>query len=292
MDIRHLSRAIILLVGLSAGITFAQTIPNGDFETWAGGNPTGWTVSNTPPTLSTVTQSTDAHGGSSAARGAVTSFNGFAIAPSITGPGKDGFPVGSRVAALHGWYKFTPVGGDGFSVIVALKNAGAGIGAGSFITTSVTAVYRELVANVTYISPATPDSGVITITTTAGGGVYHIGTVLILDDLTWGPATSVEQTPTGLPSTFFLEQNYPNPFNPTTWISYSIGSGVSGLGAGWVKLAVYDILGREVATLVNEELSPGRYRATLDGTSLSSGTYFYRLQAGNFVATKKLVLVR
>jgi M6 family metalloprotease-like protein len=95
------------------------------------------------------------------------------------------------------------------------------------------------------------------------------------------------------PATFVLEQNYPNPFNPTTVIAYSVG-GVGGQvsGASNVKLSVYDLLGREVSTLVNERKEPGAYTVKFDAGNLPSGAYFYRLQAGSFVAVRKLVVLR
>jgi hypothetical protein len=96
-------------------------------------------------------------------------------------------------------------------------------------------------------------------------------------------------TPDGkeIPAEFSLSQNYPNPFNPTT----RIGFGVSGLGAR-VKLAVYDLLGREVAVLMDERSEPGRFEVQFDASGLASGVYYYRLCAGSFVATKKMLLVR
>jgi hypothetical protein len=87
-------------------------------------------------------------------------------------------------------------------------------------------------------------------------------------------------------NSFELSQNYPNPFNPITVISYQLSAFSN------VKLTVFDILGREVTTLVNEEKQPGTYEVKFDATSLSSGIYFYRLQAGSFVETKKMILIR
>jgi len=89
-----------------------------------------------------------------------------------------------------------------------------------------------------------------------------------------------------IPNTFSLSQNYPNPFNPTTIIQYSIKE-VSN-----VKLRVYDMLGREVKTLVNQQQSAGRYNIEFNAANLSSGVYFYRIEAGNFVASKKLLLLK
>lgn len=88
------------------------------------------------------------------------------------------------------------------------------------------------------------------------------------------------------PIDFALEQNYPNPFNPTTTINYSIPE------AGNVEMKVYDVLGNEVATLVNEEKTPGNYIANFDASSLASGLYIYTLRSNNFVQTKKMILMK
>jgi hypothetical protein len=95
-----------------------------------------------------------------------------------------------------------------------------------------------------------------------------------------------EAVDVGLPETFNLSQNYPNPFNPATVISWQIPVN------NYVTLKVYDLLGREVATLVNGEKPAGSYQVEFDATQLPSGTYFYTLQAGEFTQTKKMVLLR
>ena len=93
------------------------------------------------------------------------------------------------------------------------------------------------------------------------------------------------------PVSFKLEQNYPNPFNPTTIIKYSIPFLETG-HAPSVQLRVYDLLGREVATLVKKEQQPGNYEVEFNASNLSSGVYFYKLQAGNFIQTKKMLLLK
>jgi hypothetical protein len=85
---------------------------------------------------------------------------------------------------------------------------------------------------------------------------------------------------------FALNQNYPNPFNPTTTISYEIPK------ATQVRLTVFDILGREVQTLVNETKQPGRYEEIMNGNRLASGVYVYRLQAASFIETRRALLIR
>ncbi|NWG28045.1 MAG: TIGR03790 family protein [Ignavibacteriaceae bacterium] len=89
-----------------------------------------------------------------------------------------------------------------------------------------------------------------------------------------------------VPNKFELYQNYPNPFNPVTTIKYDI------IKSKDVKLAVYDILGREVATLVNEQQQPGSYEVKFDASNVSSGIYFYQLKAGDFIDTKKMILIK
>jgi hypothetical protein len=88
------------------------------------------------------------------------------------------------------------------------------------------------------------------------------------------------------PKEFKLEQNYPNPFNPTTRIQYQVSSNSS------VSLKVFDILGSEVATLVNEEQQPGYYEVQFNASKFASGMYVYRLRAGEYVSVKKMVLVK
>jgi phosphatidylserine/phosphatidylglycerophosphate/cardiolipin synthase-like enzyme len=96
-----------------------------------------------------------------------------------------------------------------------------------------------------------------------------------------------------IPTEFVLEQNYPNPFNPSTTINYSIPvETFRGMSATNVTLKIFDILGREVATLVNKEQSAGSYSVTFDASSLTSGMYFYKLQYGSSVQTKKMMLLK
>jgi len=97
---------------------------------------------------------------------------------------------------------------------------------------------------------------------------------------------SVERAPELLARVFQLQQNYPNPFNPTTVVSYQLPM------ASEVKLVVYNLLGREVSVLVNERKAAGVHEVKFDGSNLASGVYFYRLIAGDFVQTRRMVLVR
>ena len=94
------------------------------------------------------------------------------------------------------------------------------------------------------------------------------------------------------PKEFKLEQNFPNPFNPTTTIQYQIPVIASETKQSAVKLIVYDILGSEVATLVNDEQEAGYYEVSWNASNFASGAYIYRLQTGSFVSVKKMMLLR
>ena len=98
--------------------------------------------------------------------------------------------------------------------------------------------------------------------------------------------TGVEEVGGTLPQGYTLSQNYPNPFNPTTTIDFTLPA------SGFVSLKVYDLLGREIMTLVNEQKAAGTYRATFEASNLPSGTYFYALKAGSFSEVKKMTLVK
>jgi hypothetical protein len=89
-----------------------------------------------------------------------------------------------------------------------------------------------------------------------------------------------------IPQSYSLSQNYPNPFNPMTNIRFAIPN------SGLVKLVVYDMMGREVKTLVNQSMGAGNYTVDFDASDLSSGVYVYTIKAGDFTDTKKMVLVK
>ncbi len=111
------------------------------------------------------------------------------------------------------------------------------------------------------------------------GGVY----VFNEDGIT---AVNTRSLTASLPHGYSLSQNFPNPFNPTTSISYDVSR------PSYVRIDVYDVLGRQVNTLVDETKVPGSYHVTFDATNLPSGVYYYRLQAGAFTETKKLMIIK
>ena len=136
------------------------------------------------------------------------------------------------------------------------------------------------------VSEDTPDTAYIAFAIWNPGIFPHAGSTFRVDDLSWGAAADVGEVAGNQPAEFRLEQNYPNPFNPTTVVRYQLPV------VSDVKLVVYDILGREVTTLVNEKKEPGNYAVTFDSEGLASGIYLYRLSAGDRVETRRMILLR
>jgi hypothetical protein len=109
-----------------------------------------------------------------------------------------------------------------------------------------------------------------------GSTMWKFGSVL----------TSVGNDASGIPNTFTLNQNYPNPFNPSTKIEYTLQNTSN------VTLRVYNVLGQVVATLVSEKQDGGSHSVTFDASKFTSGVYFYQIKAGNYTATRKMLLVK
>lgn len=116
---------------------------------------------------------------------------------------------------------------------------------------------------------------------------YYFIRGAIIDSVLYGNVTSIEEAEKyGLPGWFTLHQNYPNPFNPYTTIEYQLSR------AAPVTLQIFNSLGQRVATLVNELQLPGNYQIRFDGSNLSSGEYYYRIEANGFLQHKKMLLVK
>jgi hypothetical protein len=272
---------ILLFVLLLFTLTVVAQVPNASFESWTGANPDGWTTSNSPPSITNITKSSVAHSGSSAVRGDVVLIipsPPVVLQPILqTGTDGKGFPYAQRPAALNGWYQFSPAAAsnDQFFVNAILfkggpngKSVGAAVGTYS----AAAASFKQFSIPFTYVATDTPDTCIIQIQLLgpSGSASPHQGSYFIVDDLALGAvATSVGES--SVPTGFRLEQNYPNPFNPSTAIGYQLSE------VGHVSLKVFNILGAEVATLVEGEKVAGQYTVNWNASNLPSGVYLYEL---------------
>jgi hypothetical protein len=261
-------------------------VPNGDFEQWAGGEPVGWWTNNF--NFVTVTQSSDAHDGSSAVRGENIIGNDGVLQPLLISGiiGGRGFPVNQRYANLTGYYKFNAVGADNFNVLAAMYKSGQAIAVGGMQFYAASS-YTQFIVPIYYSDGRTPDSCQISITIGNNTGPVNPGSYFLADDLSFqGTVTGVEVNKDKNTYSFALNQNYPNPFNPSTNLPFDIGQ------SSFVSLKVYDVLGREVSTLINEYKQAGHYEVNWYASEYPGGVYFYRLQAGSLVQVKKMTLIK
>jgi len=161
------------------------------------------------------------------------------------------------------------------------------IGSTGCNTAPFTGTYRPSVGGsfAGFINQPTDGDWILTITDTATGDTGMLRAWCLI--IRWQDITSGKTGITEIPSYYFLDQNYPNPFNPSSIIKFGLPK------AGNVKLVVFDILGREIATLINNEFRiSGTHYVNFDASGLSSGVYFYRLEAGDFSETKKMLFVK
>jgi len=284
-----------LLVFFGFLINLHSQVPNAGFENWTTGEPDSWVTNNATGVFTTVTQSNSSNTGSSALKGEVVNISGFGnLTPLVVADdgssSSGGFPVTQKYNSLKGFYKLNTSANDKVLIILAMFVGETGVGAG-IIQLNAAASYTQFAFPIAYDQgfSGTPDRcGIaIQITDASGSGTnVTVGSEMYIDDLELSMDVVSDVEDQTQPLVFQLEQNYPNPFNPSTNINYQISQN------DFVSLKVYNVLGSEVAILVNETKPAGNYEVTFDASSLSSGTYFYKLQTGSFVETKKMILMK
>jgi hypothetical protein len=280
---------IIVCCLFSSSIT-AQLL-NSSFENWTSGTPDDWSTFDIPGLVDGVTQAGNAYNGSWCAKLEVEDLGGGNPYPpvlttlnSMTGLGH---PVSVKHGSLHGYYKCNPLGNDLLVISIAMQvgqSINVGVGGGILGAASSWTEFNLPI----YYNPGAQDPDnvyILIVVSDTTGGQPTIGSEAYVDYLDLTGPSSVEQI-SGLPEDFSLKQNYPNPFNPSTNIEYSLPE------ASYVELSVFDILGNEVATLVNEEQSAGTYRADFTASNLSSGLYIARLRVGEVIKTIKMSLMK
>lgn len=275
--------AFVLIILLSLP-HYSQELPNAGFENWIDeSTPQGWSTNNFPGTWVVVSRSNSAHSGSYSSRMEIGSFNSFPIFPVLTST----FPVTSNYTSLSGYYQFHTTADEvEFQILAYYFLGNTLLGSGTTYIKNPSAAYTPFVMDITLSGNELADSLMIQFQIVGGDeNDYGIGSYALIDDLSLGNTTGL--TSTGIiPEKFSLKQNYPNPFNPSTSIEFSIPE------QSFVELKLFDVIGKEVAVLVEEEKPAGTYKAVFEGTNLPSGTYFYRLTAGGFVESKKMILLK
>ena len=233
-----------------------------------------------------MSQSSESHLGSSAAKLQIINFNGSPIPPILT---SSNFIFSQKYASLSGYYKFAPQNNKTIvSIFVLIFDGGSVVGSGSWETGDAMANYSPFTAPLTYIEGSTPDSAYIQVVVvdTSNEGSGGMGSYALIDDLSLEGTVGINDEDNNTIQTFELSQNYPNPFNPSTVINYNLAVSSN------VSLKIYDVLGNEVAVLVDGFKTAGSYEVSFNASDLSSGIYFYKLTSGNLSEIKKMTLLK
>lgn len=279
----------IIVSVLFININLPAQIPNPGFENWTDGSPDSWLTNNYPGMMTTLTQSSDAHSGSSAVKGEVVPLGGQLIPPLLTsGSDGQGFSFAQRPQFFNCWFKFSSFGEDILKIEIFLKKGLEIIGyAGDLFISSDT--YQKASLEFSYADETVPETCIIQVLivdTTLNTLYIHQGSSFLLDDLSFeGTATAVKSQKNN-PTQFDLKQNYPNPFNPNTTISYYLPVRSA------VKITVHNLVGEKIAELVNGIIDAGNHDILFNAGKLPSGVYFYKIEAGSFVQTKKMLLLK
>ena len=294
----------LLLLASLLQTTLQAQIPNPGFEDWTSGEPDGWFTTNLPPLSVNVTQTNNSHSGNWAVKGEVIDFM-FPLPPflcsgSLASPG---FPINQKINRISGYYQFSPVADDHFLVTaemgITTPSDTTIIGSGAIAIGDAVSAYTLFSVDIIYFLPGEPNWANITISIKDTSCVTpgHIGSTMLVDDL--DIIVGVDDSDENLiVEEYMLGQNYPNPFNPITKIKYQIAE------ISFVTLKIFDVLGNEITTLVNEEKSAGNYEVDFNTSTInhhpSSGVYFYQLKAVDpesssrqaFIQTKKMILIK
>lgn len=258
-----------------------QEIPNPSFEDWSEGYPVDWWGI-------AILQVADSHDGDYAVSmqildGGVDSVIVPILAVGDFGIGTD---VSQRYSNFGGYYKFAPNGNEWFNVAVVMMHNEATIGSGfAQFSATIPSTWRAFNVQITYTTEDTPDRALIAMNVSNGDGSGVVGSYAIVDNVMFADPTSIEQI-SELSKEFSLKQNYPNPFNPSTKISFSLPS------QEHVVVEVFNMLGQKVITLMDKNMNAGYHELEFNGSDLSSGVYFYAIQAGQFNDVKKMIIIK
>ncbi|TFH01063.1 MAG: T9SS type A sorting domain-containing protein [Calditrichales bacterium] len=284
----------ILLMLITTSLLFAQDpIPNPGFENWTLGSPDDWITYNVPGYFESISQSTDSHSGTYAAKGEVKTYNLVNLPPMLSylqDPGQ----ILQNFTRFTGYYQMTNNGEDVLLAYVLFYDAQSyPVAVGSAELESTNGSYQFFAVDMDYtLGSHEPITGVqiifvINVATSSSNEDVALGSSFLLDDLAFDMASAVDPGGQAIaPLVYALDQNYPNPFNPVTTIGFSIPQ------AAKTTLTVYNSLGQVVRTILNTSMPAGKHQVDFDAGTLPSGIYYYQLESGSYKYVRKMMLVK
>jgi len=275
--------SLFLLSALSR--LYAQNVLNPGFESWTAGDPAYWLTNNFTGAI-TITQSSDAHSGSSSARAEVINFNGTPYTPVLASDSTYGFPMTQAFTTLEFWYKLNSVSNDAIDLFAFVYDGAhslVGFG-GTLIGTSASS-YTHAAVPITYTG-SNPASCVLYFTisdTSAGSAGTHIGTYFLLDDVTMTNSSSgVRENKI---DSYSLKA-FPNPSRTNTILSYSLKTSSS------VTIGLFDLTGRKMYARTHIGMSAGNQEEIIDVSELSAGKYICLLRTDSGTASTMVEVVK
>lgn len=284
---KNIFSIILLIECIFISNSFAQ-IPNAGFEDWVtdqdgNNNPVGWQTTNSFPIVTVEPYSPGFQGNFAMT---VKTVNVGIVFPGVAYV-ENSYNFTQRPTRFYAHLKSNIMPGDQALILFALMqgdSAVAALDSCTFKVDTTISQFTYMEFPIAYLNNLLPDSLIVMIASGLLGG--QVGTELTVDDIGFIYGSTDVTNNEIIPENFNLSQNYPNPFNPSTTIKYAIPT------SEVATLKVYDMLGSEVATLVNEEKPTGSYEVEFNASNLTSGIYFYKLQSGSFVETKKMLLLK
>lgn len=278
---------IILILFAISGNSPGQLL-NSSFEDWQEGEPVNWMSNDISGDM--ITQSSDAYEGNSSLilKPADLLGSGFPVFLFSSDAEGNGHPITQKYTSLKGYYKLSAAAEDVLWISVVITESDSTVIGGGMIYLkeektnwtefNIPILYDNLNGNpqMAYVTIALLDTAI---------GSANVNSVAFIDNFSLENTTSVDDGKI-ISDNFLLDQNFPNPFNPSTKISWSTNV------AGKQTLKIYNILGNEVATLVDEFKEAGSYSVEFNSKGLTSGIYFYTLSLGNKSQTKKMILLQ
>ena len=146
--------------------------------------------------------------------------------------------------------------------------------------------YADHNGNGAYDSPPNDHAWRLTFNSSTGNFVQNFSHNANFTDINWSDVTSVDENSNEIPDQFVLNQNYPNPFNPSTIISFNLADATN------VSLQVFNVLGQQVTSLLNQRMMKGLHQVQFKADNLQSGTYYYRIETENYSETRKMLLIK
>ncbi len=273
-----------LFVALSVQVFAQNPIPNSGFESWTGGNPTGWNSTNIL-TITPVSQSSVAHAGNSAAKLEVvnsfsTSFPPILMCNSIT--------VNQNYQTVSYYYKANLIGTDiaYFTALLDENNNNMAAGADSLKLANNTNIYTQRSFNLFYTPPVNTiaDELNLMVFISAANGTPNIGSNILIDDvlISGGLPTSLNETEES--NVFSFDAPHPNPNHGFCLLPFTL------VESGRIEISVFSIDGKLQKTLLETELNPGKYKAECDLTDWPKGLYFAKIKTNNQQAVQKIAI--